>query len=121
MLGRRTAVPASGGAASADMALRRVITELVTRVVGSHRRVERDARRQGVVHGRLGAAATPVGQQPPVVARLSAPPGYPPGAAAAARGGPDPAQADLERLTDRIVTRLDDRLTAQRERFGRVF
>ncbi len=32
-----------------------------------------------------------------------------------------PSQFDIESLTDQIVTRLDDRLTAHRERFGRAF
>jgi len=39
----------------------------------------------------------------------------------APNGFPMPDGAELDRLTDRIVSRIDDRLTAHRERMGRVF
>jgi hypothetical protein len=41
------------------------------------------------------------------------------GATAGGFGPPTPL--DVERLTDDVINRLDSRLTAHRERFGRAF
>lgn len=104
-------------------AVRRLVEDLVTRVVRGHRRIEVPARRPVVIRDRASVAVeveralTAVDRRAggrdgtaPSVTRLPA------GQAAAVR-----TPMDLDRLTDQIVTRLDDRLTAHRERLGRAF
>lgn len=59
---------------------------------------------------------------PPPSASPAARPGLEPGPGAASDAGPGGLPAvDVDRLTDQIVTRLDDRLIAHRERMGRAF
>ena len=95
---------------------------LVARVAGAHRRIERPARgaagpRQPAgpvvaAEHAVAAGQRPAGPpaEPPPPATAKPPPGGP--------GGMPPV--DLDQLTDQIVTRLDHRLIAHRERFGRV-
>lgn len=116
-------------------AVRRLVEDLVIRVARGHRRIEVPARQAAVIRdrasvaveveralttsdrrasGRDGTAPGATGS-PRATGPLSAT-GSPAGHAAAAR-----TPVDLDRLTDQIVTRLDDRLTAHRERLGRAF
>jgi hypothetical protein len=98
---------------------------LVERVLARSRRVEVLVRPgpQGTVASALGPMTTP----PPLVVQYGAPdPGRPAEpqttqrAPAAAQPAPViPADVDLARLTDHVVTAIDSRLTAQAERLGR--
>jgi len=102
--------------------------ELVTRLVHGSRRVEVAARPAAVVQDhasavgiggrtapeRRSAGTTSWADPPPGTARTT---DTTSGAAPTGAG----AAVDLDRLTDQIVTRLDSRLTAHRERFGRAF
>ncbi|ANZ28490.1 hypothetical protein A4U64_26735 (plasmid) [Rhodococcus sp. WB1] len=103
--------------------VRRRADALVVRLVQSTRRVEPPARQPAVVHERGTTAGVPGASRPGGV-----PAGHPaeptvPGARASRHAGvAEPAvMLDFERLTDRIVDRLDARLVAHRERFGRAF
>jgi hypothetical protein len=98
--------------------VRREVTELVTRLVHSHRRVELLPRGAGAARNRL-----PVATQVDRVPAGNRPWAQEPRPAPASAGPPltAPAPVDVERLTDQIVARLDDRLTAHRERFGRAY
>ncbi|WP_157127628.1 hypothetical protein [Rhodococcus sp. WB1] len=85
--------------------------------------MEPPARQPAVVHERGTTAGVPGASRPGGV-----PAGHPaeptvPGARASRHAGvAEPAvMLDFERLTDRIVDRLDARLVAHRERFGRAF
>jgi hypothetical protein len=95
---------------------------LVARVAGAHRRIERPAR--GAAPPRRLAAPAAAGEHAmtPGPRPAGPPPDRPSPAtvppAAGSPGGPPPV--DLDQLTDQIVTRLDHRLIAHRERFGRV-
>ena len=97
--------------------------ELITRLVHGRRRVEVAARPAPVVQN----GALVVGEIGRTAAAVR--PGRPSDAAATRRGpktGKAPTTGttptvDLDRLTDQVVTRLDARLTAHRERFGRAF
>jgi hypothetical protein len=65
----------------------------------------------------VGSALAPAGDPPPSASRAARP-----GPRAASDAGPGGLPAvDVDRLTDQIVTRLDDRLIAHRERMGRAF
>lgn len=105
------------GAERAAVAVRRRADELAVRLVHATRRVEHATRSSAVVHERGAVAGPP----PPGAAPASRPaaPALP--AAHAPHHAGAAAPLDLERLTDRIVDRLDARLVAHRERFGRAF
>jgi hypothetical protein len=103
---RTLAAGPRAGRVRADTPVRRVTGELVARVAGTHRRVERPARGAAVLRER-GGVATAVDHAPAA------------GPAAGSPSGPPPV--DLDHLTDQILNRLDNRLTAHRERFGRAF
>jgi hypothetical protein len=113
------------GAASrpAVVPVRRVTDELVARVVHAHQRIELPAHRAAMMRERAGVAAAveralAAAGRRPAGAPADQPPAGTAWPAAASPGGPPPL--DLEHLTDQIVTRLDHRLTAHRERFGRA-
>jgi hypothetical protein len=102
--------------------VRRVTDDLVTRVAGAHRRVELPARGAAVMRERAGVAAAVehalTARQRPAGAPAEQPSGGTAWPAVGSLGGLPPL--DLDHLTDQIVTRLDNRLTAHRERFGRA-
>lgn len=111
---------APGGGAHA---VRRLVDNLVIRVVRGHRRVEVPARRPVVIRDR----ASVVVEAQRALTAVDRRAGWQDGAAPSATRLPAGQAAamrtpmDLDRLTDQIVTRLDDRLTAHRERLGRAF
>jgi hypothetical protein len=99
---------------------RRHRDELVTRLVRSGRRVEVPARPTPVVQhrtvvGDLGRRSTDVAPERRAGAAA------PWGGSATGPVTTSGAAVDLDRLTDQVVSRLDSRLTAHRERFGRAF
>src|SRR6266540_1722868 len=102
--------------------VRRVTDDLVTRVAGAHRRVELPARGAAVMRERAGVAAAVehalTARQRPAGAPAEQPSGGTAWPAVGSLGRLPPL--DLDHLTDQIVTRLDNRLTAHRERFGRA-
>jgi hypothetical protein len=113
----RSAAPMDVGGASTGV--RHLRDEMVTRVVRGSKRIEMAARPAPVVQDR----ATAAGQIERTAAAAAVRPG-----GAAGQTGPHHAAApeavppvDLDHLTDQIVTRLDARLIAHRERFGRGF
>jgi hypothetical protein len=71
----------------------------------------------------LGSTLAPAGDPTPSASPAAGPgPGPGPGSGAAFDAGPGGLPGvDVDRLTDQIVTRLDDRLIAHRERMGRAF
>jgi hypothetical protein len=98
-----------------------VIGELVQRVIRRAQRIEVTDTSRRVTRARVDVMAE--------VARVLTAPEAIAGTDGPARGSTplrSPVQAaapspfDIESLTDHIVTRLDDRLTAHRERFGRA-
>src|SRR6266498_193833 len=102
--------------------VRRATDDLVTRVAGAHRRVELPARGAAVMRERAGVAAAVehalTARQRPAGAPAEQPSGGTAWPAVGSLGRLPPL--DLDHLTDQIVTRLDNRLTAHRERFGRA-
>jgi len=90
---------------------------LSLRVVSSHSRIERAAQRTLVSARPVAVNPTRQVEHPTTV--LEAAPVSPIGVKG--RLGMDRSDFDLERLTDRVVRRLDDRLIAHKERLGKLF
>ena len=90
---------------------------LALRVISSHVRIEKLAQRT-LVSARP-AVVSPAKQIEHPATVLEAAPVSPIGVKG--RLGMDRSDFDLERLTDRVVRRLDDRLIAHKERLGKLF
>lgn len=102
---------------------RRLVETVVERVTREHRRIETRQQAPVIVRERASVAAEVERALTSVRERAPEQPGSP-----LARGNwpggnepVPPVGPDLDRLTDQIVSRIDDRLTAHRERMGRVF
>ena len=106
--------------------MRRSIEELVSRVVHAHQRVELPAhgkatiREQPNVGAEVERALFAIQQQQSTARAGQMPAGTTWHGIPGAQGPMGAPGLDLDRLTDQIVTRIDDRLIAHRERFGRA-
>jgi hypothetical protein len=106
--------------------VRRSIEELVSRVVHAHQRVELHAqgkatiREQPNVSAEVERALVAIQQQHSTARAGQMPAGMTWQAIPGVQAPVGAPGLDLDRLTDQIVTRIDDRLIAHRERLGRA-
>ncbi|BDU01038.1 hypothetical protein IFM12276_40660 [Nocardia sputorum] len=116
-----TRPPAVAVAASdrAEARLPAVCRKMIMRVAYGHRRIESPVRPTALPRNRPAVGVEVDRASRDVARRGVGIPGFGPVASSPSPALPPPV--DLDGLTEQIVTRLDDRLTAHRERFGRAF
>ncbi len=117
-----TTRPPAAAVAAFDRAEARVpavLRKMIMRVAHGHRRIESPVRPAALPRNRPAVGVEVERASRDVASRGAGIPGFGPIASSPSPALPPPV--DLDRLTEQIVTRLDDRLTAHRERFGRAF